>query len=223
MREMWPTHQSAGSLGGPPLPIGSDAVFARDQFLLRQKHLSISAKYYVWDERGQAILFVERPAHFLRNLGAAACGVLAAVMVGSILGFLTSLMPNDELKTVGAIIAVLGAIVALFIVAVALSAKRHVNFYRDDSKRELVLRIFQDKKLMIIHATYTVADAAGAVLARLDKNYLYNIFRKRWYLSRIRRQPAVHGEGRFDHPVAPPACARAVLWLAARELYHRAT
>lgn len=165
----------------PPLPIGSDAVFARDQFLLRQKHLSISAKYYVWDERGQAILFVERPAHFLRNLGAAACGVLAAVMVGSILGFLTSLMPNDELKTVGAIIAVLGAIVALFIVAVALSAKRHVNFYRDDSKRELVLRIFQDKKLMIIHATYTVADAAGAVLARLDKNYLYNIFRKRWY------------------------------------------
>lgn len=164
-----------------PPPIGTDHVFARDQFLLRQKHLSISAKYYVWDDRGNPILFVERPAHFLRNLGAAVCGVIAAVITGGILGFLTSLMPNDDLKAVGAIIAVLSAIAALIVVAVALSAKRHVNFYRDDSKRELMLRVFQDKKLAIIHATYTIADADGAVLARLDKNYLYNIFRKRWY------------------------------------------
>jgi uncharacterized protein YxjI len=164
-----------------PPPVGTDPVFARDQFLLRQKHLSISAKYYVWDERGQAILFVERPAHFLRNLGAAACGVVAALVAGGILGVLASLMPNDELKLAGAIIAVLAAIAALFVVGVALSAKRHVNFYRDDTKSDLLLRVFQDQKIAIIHATYTIADAAGTVLARLDKNYLYNIFRKRWY------------------------------------------
>jgi hypothetical protein len=61
--------------GFPPgIPVGAtggDPVFARDQFLLRQKHLSVSEKYYVGDEQGRSILFVERPAHLLRNLAAA--------------------------------------------------------------------------------------------------------------------------------------------------------
>jgi hypothetical protein len=55
--------------GAPPI-LDSGGVFDRDQFLLRQKHFSISEKYYVWDEQGQPLLFVERPAHLLRNLGA---------------------------------------------------------------------------------------------------------------------------------------------------------
>ena len=174
-----PAPRVSGAAGPPPMPPGG-GVFDRDQFLLRQKHFSISEKYYVWDEQGNVILFVERPGHFLRNLGAAACGVVAALIAGGILGVLASLMPNDGLKLAGGIIAVLAAIAAFFVVGVALSAKRHVNFYRDDSKSDLLLRVFQDKKLAIIHATYTIADAAGTVLARLDKNYLYNIFRKRW-------------------------------------------
>ena len=33
-----------------------------------------------------------------------------------------------------------------------------------------------------INATYTVLDADGNPLAKLHKNYLYNFFRKRWYV-----------------------------------------
>lgn len=126
-------------------PIVMDEVFARDQFLLRQKHLSISAKYYVWDERGNALLFVERPAHLLRNLGATACGIFAGIITGFVLAVLTRLILGPDLNQVGAVISVIGAFAVLFVVAAALSAKRHVNFYRDDSKRELLLRVFQDQ------------------------------------------------------------------------------
>jgi hypothetical protein len=41
--------------------------FNRDKFLLRQKKISISEKYYVWDEQENTILYVVRPAHLLRK------------------------------------------------------------------------------------------------------------------------------------------------------------
>ena len=53
-------------------------AFARDKFLLKQKHFSFSEKYYVWDEQGEVILFIERPSHLLQNLGAAGAGIIAA-------------------------------------------------------------------------------------------------------------------------------------------------
>ena len=48
----------------------ADPAFDRDVFLLRQQMLRISEKYDVCDEQGQKIVYVERPAHFLRNFGA---------------------------------------------------------------------------------------------------------------------------------------------------------
>ncbi len=173
--------QVADGLGAPPV-LNAGGLFDRDQFLLRQKHFSISEKYYVWDERGEPLLFVERPAHLLRNLGAGLAGIFAAIVVGGGLGAVAMATP-DNVDGIVILVAVLGALLTLFVVAIALSAKRHVNFYRDDTKRELVLQILQDKKVAIIHATYTIADAAGAVLARLDKNYIYNLIRKRWYCT----------------------------------------
>ena len=168
-------------MGTPPV-LNAGGVFDRDQFLLRQKHFSISEKYYVWDERGEPLLFVERPAHLLRNLGAGLAGVLGAIVVGG--GIIAVAMATPEkVKPFVILGGVIAAIITLLVVAIALTAKRHVNFYRDDTKRDLVLQIFQDKKVAIIHATYTIADAAGAVIARLDKNYLFNLIRKRWYCS----------------------------------------
>lgn len=167
----------AGTAGPPPfLPGGG--VFDRDQFLLRQKHFSISEKYYVWDEQGNVILFVERPAHLLRNLGAIFAGIFSGLLAGVLIGVLASLVIKEEWVPV--LLGVLSGIAVVPAVAIALSAKRHVNFFRDDTRRELLLQVFQDKKVAIIHATYTIADPAGAVLATFDKNYLYNLFRKRW-------------------------------------------
>jgi uncharacterized protein YxjI len=156
-----------------------DPVFLRKKFLLRQKHLALSEKYVVWDEGGSPILFVQRPVHFFRSLLAAFSGILAAAVVGGGFGLLAS-ASTGVLEGVFVVAALAGAFVALVGVVVALSPKRHVFFYRDDTKRELLLQVEQDFKFALIFATYTVKDAAGRPLARLTKNYLYNMIRKRW-------------------------------------------
>jgi hypothetical protein len=156
-------------------------VFDRDRYLLRQKHLAISEKYEVWDEDGNAILYVERPAHLLRNLGAAFAGIASAGAFAAAFGAAAAAAPEGPAQGVLGLVAGLGAFVVLILVAVALSRKRHVTFYSDPSKTEPLLEIFQDRKVQIIHARYTVKVPGGDVLAFLDKNYIYNIFRKRWY------------------------------------------
>ncbi len=167
-------------LASPEMP-RVDPAFARDKFLLRQKALTINEKYEVWDEQGHPILFIERPSHLLRNLGAAFAGIFAGLVVGIGLGVLAAVMPNETLALIVGILAALGGFAALLFVAIALSAKRHVNFYRDGTRREKLLEVLQDKKVAILNATYTLRDSAGQELARFSKNYLYNLIRKRWY------------------------------------------
>lgn len=166
-------------------PGQADPVFDRDIFLLRQQLLKISEKYDVGDEQGNKIVFVERPAHLLRNLGAvlAVFAILfaAVYLVGA---FDETQAPapastSDTLKAIGALLMIF---VVAPVVGVALSVKRHVTFYRDESKRERLLDILQDKKFQPITSTYTVRDARGRPLARLGKNWLFNILRKRWYV-----------------------------------------
>jgi uncharacterized protein YxjI len=158
----------------------SDPAFDRDLFLLRQKHFSVSQKYYVWDEQGQTILFIERPAHVLRNLVAVLAGIIAGIAFGAFWGYLASLPPMEWLRVLLGCIAVSGGLSTLIVVAILLSHKRHITFYRDDTKRERLLEILQDKKAEIITATFTVRDPQGEVLARFRKNYLYDLLRKRW-------------------------------------------
>jgi uncharacterized protein YxjI len=161
---------------------GGDPAFDRDTFLLRQQILKISEKYDVCDEQGNKIVFVERPAHFLRNLGA----VLAAfvILVGGI-GLVAALTPDATGTNAAGWIAPIAMIVILaaaIAAGVALSAKRHVTFYRDQSKREKLLEVLQDKKFQPITMTYTVRDARARPLAKLGKNWLFNAIRKRWYV-----------------------------------------
>lgn len=153
-----------------------DPAFARDKFLLKQKHFSFSEKYYVWDEQGEVILFIERPSHLLQNLGAAGAGIIAALFVGIILGSL--LISISEILIFVTFIA---SLVTLFYVAIVLSAKRHVNIYRDDRRTEQLLEIQQESKWQFPYAYYQIKDARGMNLARLQKNYFYDLIRKRWY------------------------------------------
>ena len=159
-----------------------DPAFDRDIFLLRQQLLKISEKYDVGDEQGNKIIFVERPAHFLRNLGALL--VAAVIFFGGIIGLAALPSSNTQSPTIawlvmiGMLIVFVGAIAA----GISLSAKRHVTFYRDESKRERLLDILQDKKFQPITSTYTVRDARGRPIARLGKNVLFNVIRKRWYV-----------------------------------------
>jgi uncharacterized protein YxjI len=178
--------------GGPPPDVrawapaapasdGLDPVFDRDRFLLRQRVLTVNQKYEVWDEAGQPILYVERPAHFLRNLGAVLAGLAAGAILGvPLLLVATSMKGADGLSAVLFVLAIVLGLSALVLVSAALSEKRHITFYRDDSKHERLLEIEQDHKLFLINHTYTVRDADGNALATLGKNIFTDILRKRW-------------------------------------------
>ncbi len=166
--------------GEAPPRLG-DPAFDRDKFLLRQKHLAISEKYYVWDDGGAKILYMERPAHLARNLLAAFAGIAAGVVVLSAFLAIGDAAGPGTVQTASFVLAVIGGIAAIVVVGVGLSKKRHLTIYRDDTKREKLLEIYQDRKFQPINATYTVRDAGGGELARLRKNHLYNFFRKRWY------------------------------------------
>lgn len=168
----------------------ADPAFDRDRFLLRQQHLSINEKYYVWDESNQPILFVERPRHLAHNLGAAFGGVAAGGVfccVGMVAGMAlagavtASESQADDFTAFIAVPVVIATIVVAVLVAVVLQRKRHVELYRDDTRNERMLEILQDKKVQFLNATYTVTDKDGKVLGKLHKNYLYNFIRKRWY------------------------------------------
>lgn len=157
-------------------PASLDAVFDRDRFLLRQKVLSIHEKYDVWSEEGEPIVFVERPGRHLRNFGALFAGVGVGAIVFFGFGWASTSLEAPGLLALG----ILPAILALLVVATALSAKRHLYFYRDESRSEPLLEVLQDRKFYWLTHTYTVREPAGATLALLSKNLLTDIFRKRW-------------------------------------------
>jgi len=72
------------------------------------------------------------------------------------------------------------AFLTVILVYVRLELKRHVSFYRDETRRSKLLTVRQDKKLELITATFTVLDSNEKLLGTFSKNYLYDILRKRW-------------------------------------------
>lgn len=170
--------------GAPRRPAAPDAdpAFERDVFLLRERVLTITAKYEVWAEEGTPILYVERPTYPVRTLLAYA---LAAVAAMAVAGWAAGAAQGAD-EAMAPLVALAGSAltVATFVV-VSLSARplRHVTVYRDESRREVVLRILQDQRVAFVMRSYTVLTAAGVMLARLRKNYLHNVVRKRWYVE----------------------------------------
>jgi hypothetical protein len=54
--------------------------------------------------------------------------------------------------------------------------------YTDDSKEHLLLEVLQDRKFNIIRATFTVQDPQHGRLGHLEKYFLWNLIRRRWYV-----------------------------------------
>jgi uncharacterized protein YxjI len=171
--------QAGASAAEPGGTVPGGGVFDRDKFLLRQQHLAINEKYYVNDEQGNAILYVERPAQLLRTLLAVGAAVAAVVVLWIVVIALGSLAGADAGAFVG-LFALIATPLLLIGVMVALVPLRHVGFYTDDSMREKLLEVRQDSRWQIPTATYTLRDAAGGMLAKFKKNFLHDIFRKRW-------------------------------------------
>jgi len=153
-----------------------DPAFDRDLFLLRERLLTIRAKYEVWGEDGVPVCFVERPAYPVRTFLAYVVAFLAATLVLE-----RTLLRG--LAGAGDVLALALAGITFFLVATSLRPKRHVTVYRDESRGEVLLRIWQDQRVALLTRTYTVSSASGAVLARLRKHYVHNLVRKRWYVE----------------------------------------
>lgn len=166
-----------------PLEIHAlDEAFDRDRFLLVQKRISINEKYFISDDRNQRVLFVERPTHLLRQLLAFGAAIVIIVAVTAI-GFGVNVLLADQSDGFKAAVGMGGFLlgVGLGVAAFALLyPKRHVTFYRDDTRREKLLSITQVNRIQLLFSHFTILDAAGVPLARLRKNQLTNIIRKRW-------------------------------------------
>lgn len=168
-----------------PVERGYHPAFARDKFLMNQKRISISSKYYVFDEHENPILFIERPAHFFRSLVAifAAIFVGLAVAIGAVLlGISLGDAQNNPVGIAVLVVGVTLAIVLAIAVGVWLIPKRHISVYTDDTKQHLLLEVLQDHKVNIIRASYSVQDPIHGHIGRFEKNYLWNLLRRRWYV-----------------------------------------
>jgi hypothetical protein len=177
-------HLRAGNAPGTPRRFFTDLdpAFDRDVFLLRERVLSISSKYEVWTEDGRPILYVERPTYLIRTVLAYMLAILASLVAMAWTIWLVS-AAGEGLATFTGLIG-WGLTITTFIV-VSMSARplRHVTVYRDDTRSLVRLRILQDQRFAVLMRSYTVATPAGEVLARLRKQYIHNILRKRWYVE----------------------------------------
>ena len=174
-------HLRAGQPPNTPRPptLGVDPAFDRDVFLLRQRVFTIASKYEVWAEDGTPILYVERPTFPVRTLAAYLLAVFVTLTaMGLALG--------DMAREGHGLIIVLSVPVAAFIflvVSMSLRPRRHVTIYRDESRREILLRVLQDQRVALLARTYTVVTASRETLAILKKTYVDNVVRKRWYVA----------------------------------------
>jgi uncharacterized protein YxjI len=158
----------------------ADPIFGRDVFLLRQQALRLNERYDVTDDRGTTLVFVERPVHLLRNLGALLVGVVAAFAWLMALIALADAIGLGTLSNIVGMIGFIGAFPIAVVLFMMLSKKRHVSFYTSEDRTSRVLEVLQDRKVHFTTATFTVRDSQGTVIAQFRKNYLFNLFRRKW-------------------------------------------
>jgi len=181
---------ATGHPGAPAMfsaPAGAPArghgdLFDRDRFLLKQKHLALSATYRVFDEVGNPIVFVKREGHHLRQIAAFFGGLAAGALVAGALITPAVLLLSEPASTIVGVSGGVLGLIAMIAGMIALMPKRHIGFFADESMSRELLKVFQDKKVAFINATYTIADGDYNLLGWLRKNYLYNILRRRWYV-----------------------------------------
>ncbi|MGH7314403.1 MAG: hypothetical protein ACREJV_14595 [Candidatus Rokuibacteriota bacterium] len=167
----------AGAGPAPRAAADVDPAFDRDLFLLRQRLLTVRTKYEVWGEDGVPVCFVERPTYPVRTFLAYVIAFVAATLV------LERTVLRGAAGSAGDLLALALAGLVFFVVATSARPKRHVTVYRDDSRGEVLLRIWQDQRVALLTRTYTVSSASRAVLARLRKHHVHNLVRKRWYVE----------------------------------------
>jgi uncharacterized protein YxjI len=96
-------------------------------------------------------------------------------MVGPLLG--------ESVSGVFSFVGFLAVLAMTGFVFVLLVPKRHVTFYKDDSKIEKLLEIRQMNKLEFPYANFSILDRAGNSIGSLRKNVLFDYVRRRWQVN----------------------------------------
>jgi uncharacterized protein YxjI len=177
---------SAITLPAPvPTSRDVDSIFKHDKFLLRQKALAIKEKYYVQDENGNPLMFVERSELLTQQLIVLAA--VAAVFFGGTWAIsaasetqLQQLGPG--LNSVAKFLEFLAVLASTAYVFVLMVPKRHVEFFTDDTKTHKVLEVKQLSKVEFPFANFAILDSSGNVIGKLRKNALFDYIRRRWYV-----------------------------------------
>lgn len=157
--------------------VSAAGIFDRDKYLLKQKLIAISEKYFVYGEQDEVLLHVKRPARVLAhllNLFVIVLGVLVAM--GAAAGLIIAEQPVLGVIVGGVLL------VAAIALGVRLSPLRHLEFRAGGPEGRILLSISQDNRWTIPHFWFTLRDGDGAVLARFQKNIFWNLFRRRWYV-----------------------------------------
>ncbi len=161
-----------------------DPAWICDKYLIRQKLMAISERYAVLGENGEELLFVQRPAHVMRNLLALLAGALIAlVSIGLLVAIFTGMGEGPATIAVAIIVGAVG-LAATLIVTIRLQPYRHTLICTDRDYRQNVLSVTQDNKVHPILQRFSlrVGGPEGPVLARFSKNVLWNLLRRRWQI-----------------------------------------
>ena len=164
----------------------ADSVFDRDKFLLRQKAFAIKEKYYVTDDNGSPLMFVERPALLAQQLFMLAS--VAGTFFGGtfVMSFVSGFVGGLLGEGLGPVFSLIGFLTVLALTAfmfVLLVPKRHVTFYRDDTKTEKMLEIKQLNKIEFPYANFSILDRTGNIIGSFRKNVLFDYIRRRWQVN----------------------------------------
>lgn len=137
-------------------------LFDRDIFQLREKHFAISTKYYIRDDEGVPLMYVQRPALIGQRIVAAITIYFTILIVFAIVA------PNLS--------------IGWFVVLAAyfIGPRRDIFFYPDDRKQAVLLTVTQDYFVQFPTTRFTLRDPAGHVLATYKKNRFTDFLRKRW-------------------------------------------
>jgi len=184
------------TLDVPAIASQADPLFDRDQFLLRQRVLSIAQAYDVRGAGNEELMFVRRPTHLLWTILGILAGMLVFLLVGGAgsaavmgLGTALGLPPRPEFVIPPLIVVIILALLATIATVVAIVPKRHIYFHRDPKSKETILEIHQDSKLMPFRPKFTLVCPRQGPIARFSKNVFVSLLRKRWWCHDMEGKP----------------------------------
>jgi predicted Zn finger-like uncharacterized protein len=154
--------------------------FQHDRFLIKQQLFKINENYDILSDQKEKLFFATRPTYLLAMLGVVFLGFFILVVSIVVCGMLGAAIVANEGFGAGAAVGIIIGFVLFLFTAIALSPKRHIKIYHDDSKSDLLLEVKQNQKLALVNATFTIIDPREGPIGMLRKNYLMDMLRRSW-------------------------------------------